>query len=125
MIPPYWRAFLYLLVDIGLFWQLLQMWSTNDALQRSRNALGALIMTMIGAVQGLVAIGFYFMAKTEMFLSPLTQGFTYAAMRPFIGNLAKDFEDTAKTVIPVNPEYWNFHTLLDPATIKNNRGASG
>lgn len=116
--PPYWRLFLYGLVDIGLIWQLLQIFSINDTQQRLRSATGALIMAGVGAVQGIVAITFYFMARTEMFFSPLSQSFAYWVMRPFVGGSANDAEDTIRSVMSVNKDFWNFHSLLDPAQIK-------
>lgn len=116
--PPYWRLFLYGLVDIGLLWQLYLMWQTKEVPQRLKNAKGAMIMTIIGAIQGLVAIIYYFMAKTEMFLSPLTQGFAYWLTKPFAGDSGQKIEDLVKELSTTNPEYWNYPTLLDPKYIK-------
>ena len=54
--PPYWRLFLYGLIDIGVLWQLLLVWQTTDAMQRLKSAKGALIMAALGGIQTLVAI---------------------------------------------------------------------
>ena len=116
--PPYWRLFLYGLIDIGIFWQLYQMWQTKEVPQRLKNAKGAMIMAVVGLVQGLVAVAYYFMARTEMFLSPLGQGFIYSLVRPFAGDSGQRAENLVKGLSKANPEYWNFHTVLDPAYIK-------
>ena len=120
--PPYWRLFLYGLIDIGIIWQLALFWQEKQIPQRLKNARASLILAMVGAVQTLVAITYYFMARTEMQLSPLTQGFAYYLARPFAGNAAQKAEVLVKKLAavshPVNPEYWNFHSLLDPSYIK-------
>jgi hypothetical protein len=76
-----------------------------------------MIMAVVGAVQTVIAITFYFMARTEMFLSPLTQAFAYACLRPFTGDSATRSEALVTKLMTDNKEYWNFHTLLDPAYI--------
>jgi quinol-cytochrome oxidoreductase complex cytochrome b subunit len=116
--PPYWRDFLYLLIDVGILAQLYLLWNTEDVRQRAKNATGALVLALVGAVQTLVAITYYYMACTEMFLSPLGQGFIYSLLRPFGGDSAQKAEGLIKQLLPVNKEYWNFHTLLDPAHIQ-------
>lgn len=116
--PPYWRVFLFGLVDIGLLLQLVQMLNIADVQQRLRSAKGAMIMAVVGAVQTIIAITFYFMARTEMFLSPLTQAFAYACLRPFTGDSATRAEALVAKLMTDNKDYWDFHTLLDPAKIK-------
>lgn len=116
--PPYWRLFLFGLVDIGLLLQLVQMFNIADAQQRLRSATGAMIMAVVGAVQTVIAITFYFMARTEMFLSPLTQAFTYACLRPFTADSATRAEALVAKLMTDNKDYWDFHSLLDPAKIK-------
>jgi hypothetical protein len=69
---------------------------------------------------------YYFMAKTEMFFSPLTQAWTYIFFRPFEGDAAPKVEALVKSLAGVaqkpdlalvNKEYWNYYTVLDPKTI--------
>lgn len=116
--PPYWRDFLYLLIDVGVLWQLYQMWTVEDARQRLKNATGAMVLAIVGAVQTFVAITYYFMAKTEMFLSPLGQGFIYSILRPIDSAVAGQAEILVKQLMPINKEYWNFHTLLEPSYLQ-------
>ncbi len=120
--PPYWRLFLYGLIDIGILWQLLLFAQETQIPQRLKNARAAMILAVVGGVQTLVAIAYYFMAKTEMFLSPLGQGFVYSVLKPFAGDSAQKAQDLVRKLNPVshpiNQDYWNFHTLLDPAYIK-------
>lgn len=116
--PPYWRLFLYGMIDIGICMQLYLMSQTKEPLQRVKNAAGAMILTIVGLIQGLVAITYYFMAKTEMFLSPLGQGWIYSLLRGFGGSASEKAEALVKDVSNTNPDYWNFHTLLEPSYIK-------
>lgn len=113
--PPYWRDFLYLLIDIGILGQLYMMWTVEDARQRFRNATGAMVLAIVGAIQTFVAITYYYMACTEMFLSPLGQGAIYFFLKPFAGASATQAETYVKQLMPINKEYWNFHTLLEPS----------
>ena len=122
--PPYWRLFLYGLIDIGVIWQLVLMWQEKQMPQRLKNAKAAMILAMVGAVQGIVAIAYYYMAKTEMFLSPIGQGWFYRLFCNKItaGDACKKAEELVAKLNPIdhpiNQEYWNFHTLLDPSYIK-------
>jgi ubiquinol-cytochrome c reductase cytochrome b subunit/cytochrome b6 len=116
--PPYWRAFLYLTVDIGILWQLWLIWTNPDTIARAKSALGCAIMMTVGIIQSVVAIVYFFMARTEMFLSPITQGWCYMVTRPVLGDKAEKLEALVKHVFPVNKEYWNFHFLLSPQSIK-------
>ncbi len=60
------------------------------------------------------------MAKTEMFLSPVGQGFVYYVLLGLLlVKLGQKAEGLVRQLSKVNKEYWNFHTLLDPAYIKN------
>ncbi len=52
--PPYWRLFLYAMIDIGIFWQLYLIWQTTDVMQKIKSAKGALIMAIVGGIQTLV-----------------------------------------------------------------------
>jgi quinol-cytochrome oxidoreductase complex cytochrome b subunit len=128
--PPYWRIFLYLMVDAGLLMQMAVMWNNPDLQARVRQANGALIMAGVGVVQTIVGIVYYFMAKTEMFLSPITQAWTYGALRVFLGDNAQKAEALVRQFLPLNKEpvnkdYWDFHTLLDPAQVKLNGDPAG
>ena len=116
--PPYWRLFLYGLIDIGIFWQLLLIWQKTDVMQKIKSANGALIMAFVGGAQTLAAIAYYFMAKTELFLSPVGQGFVYMLSKPFIGEASGKAEGLVRQLMKINKDYWDFHTLLDPDYIK-------
>jgi len=116
--PPYWRGFLYVTVDVGILWQLWLMWTNPDIQQRMRNATGAFILMIVGGIQTIVAIVYLYMARTEMFLSPLIQAWFYWLLRPFAGDNADKIEATVRHVIPMNKDYWNFHSLLSPETLK-------
>ena len=116
--PPYWRGFLYCMVDIGILWQLFLIWTNPDVQQRAKAATGAFIMTIMGLIQLAVSVCYFYMAKTEMFLGPITQAWAYAAAKPFLGANAQVVEKLVKTLQPVNKEYWNFHFLLTPEQIK-------
>jgi len=119
--PPYWRLFLYGMIDIGIILQLAVIWQTTDVLQRVKNAKAALIMAIVGGIQTFLAITYLYMAKTEMFLSPLGQGFVYGLTRaltwPFAGDAIQKAEGLVRHLMKVNKDYWNFHTLLDPTYI--------
>lgn len=79
--PPWWRAFLYLTVDIGLLWQMVLIWGSKDAKEWAKGVRPALIMASVGAIQTFLSICYWFMAKTEIFFSPLSQGATYLMVR--------------------------------------------
>jgi hypothetical protein len=127
--PPYWRLFLYTFIDFGIIWQLFLMLQTKDVMQKIRGANGALIMAAAGAVQTGVAIAYYFMARTEMFLSPVGQGFVYLGTKmvtwPFAGKSCQEAEGLVKQLIKVNPEYWNFNTLIDADNIRKMGAPAG
>src|SRR5262249_22826719 len=59
--PPFWRVFLYGMVDLGLLMQMMVFWNNPDLQQRARQATGALIMIAVGVIQTIVGITYYFM----------------------------------------------------------------
>lgn len=122
--PPYWRLFLYGIIDIGILWQLALIWQTTDLQQKAKSAMGAMIMAIAAGIQTLVAIAYFYMAKTEMFLSPVGQGFIYSLLRPFAlppllgGPAATKIEGLVRQLSTVNKDYWNYHILLSQSSIK-------
>jgi quinol-cytochrome oxidoreductase complex cytochrome b subunit len=124
--PPYWRDFLWLTIDIGIVWQCLLVFTNKDARAKASAVKGTMAMFIIAFVESIWAVLYYYMARTEMFFSPLTQAFTYMFLRPFAGDSAKTAEDlvfklagVAQKPDPnfINKDYWNFYSILDPATI--------
>lgn len=117
--PPYWRLFTYGLVDIGVLWQLLLMWNETNALARVKAAGGAMTMAILMGIQSVVSVIFYFQAKTEIFADPLLHSFLYSLSKPF-GSAPLDQAEglVRKAMEAGQKDYWNFPTLLDPATIK-------
>ncbi len=101
--PPYWRSFLYGLVDIGLLWQLILIWKCKDPKEWGRNVRPAVVMTVVGAVQGFFAIAFYYMAKTEVFLPPMMQGVGYMMTSWSIPNADK-LEAVTRKLVSNGPE---------------------
>ena len=116
--PPYWRLFLFGMVDIGILWQLALIWQNTDIMQKIKSANGVLIMAMVGGFQTILAVAYYLMARTEMFLSPVGQGAVYWLCKPFGGNAIDKAETLVRQLMKTNKEYWNFHTLLDPVYVK-------
>ncbi len=112
--PPYWRDFLYLMINAGMLLQLLVYWRDRNIAQRARYAFGALVMGIFCLVQSLVALTYYYMARTEMFLSPVTQAFTYWLCRPFMGDNAARAEAAVRQLCALksNPPYWFYQDLL-------------
>ncbi|MCC6980631.1 MAG: cytochrome bc complex cytochrome b subunit [Candidatus Melainabacteria bacterium] len=82
--PPYWRAFTYLTVNVGMGLQLWLMWQNKDAVQRAKQWKGALVIAIIGASQAFWAFAYYYMAKVEMFRGPMFQQWFYGVVRPFL-----------------------------------------
>jgi hypothetical protein len=83
-------------------------------------------MALLAAVEFIWAVLYYYMAKTEMFFSPITQAFTYMFLRPFAGDSARQAEDLVYKLAGVaqkpdanliNKDYWNFNFILEPAQI--------
>jgi cytochrome b6 len=115
--PPYWRDALFLLVDVGIFLQLALMWMNKDPLQQMKNAKGAMTMAIVGLIQGIVGVWYYFMAKTEIFFDPMLHAWLYSLCRPFGGGGLEKAEGIVRDIWSVNKEYWNYPVVLDPVTI--------
>lgn len=111
--PPFWRDSLYLMIDIGLVLQMALIWKETNLVQRAKGAFAAMVMGIVGVVQTLVAFVYFFMARTEMFLSPLTQAWTYGAFRPFMGNNAETAENLVREGVKGSIPYWNYHEIID------------
>lgn len=111
--PPWWRDGLWLMVNIGVVLQLCVYLAEKDVRQKIAYAKGALTMGIIMVIQSILAFVYYFMARTEMFLSPLTQAWTYMAFRPFMPN-ASAAEDLVRQLVALksNPPYWFYQELL-------------
>lgn len=110
--PPYWRDFLFLMVDAGIIWQCWLIWKTDDLKEKAKAYTGAMIMGVLGLLQTITAAWFYFMAKTEMFFSPLSQAFAYWLARPLMGASADAAEAAVREAIPKNVEYWNWAAVM-------------
>lgn len=116
--PPYWRDALFLMVDIGILLQLGLMFTNKDPIQAAKNAKGALVMAIVGLIQGICAVWYYFMARTEIFFDPMLHAFLYSLCRPFGGENMKKAEDLVRALWSTNKEYWNYPFVLDAETIK-------
>jgi quinol-cytochrome oxidoreductase complex cytochrome b subunit len=112
--PPPWRDFLYLMVNIGMVWQLALVWTSKDLVLKYKAATGAFVMGVVCLIQTALAIVYYYMALTEMFLSPVTQSFTYWLLRPFMGGSADAAEKVVRTAhsTAAVPDYWNWAVNL-------------
>ncbi|HEY9676969.1 MAG TPA: cytochrome b N-terminal domain-containing protein [Drouetiella sp.] len=115
--PPYWRDALFLMVDLGMLLQLGLMFMNKDPLQSIKNAKGALIMAIVGLIQGIVGVWYFFMARTEIFFDPMLHTFLYTLCRPFGGPGLEKAEGLVRELWSVNKEYWNYPTVLSPETI--------
>ncbi|MBX9667523.1 MAG: cytochrome b N-terminal domain-containing protein [Candidatus Obscuribacterales bacterium] len=102
--PPFWRSASYLAIDAGILWQLVLIFKSKDAKEWAKGIRPSIVMAVIGALQTILAVAYYYMARTEMFLSPLTQAFTYAAFRGFWSNDAQKLEDLTRTLVPKGTE---------------------
>lgn len=98
--PPWWRASMYYLVDAGILWQIWYIWQESDLKKKAKFTTGCLTMGFISFIQVIWAVWYYYMAKTEMFLSPLLHAFTYMACKPFIGANAATAEDLINKLVP-------------------------
>jgi menaquinol-cytochrome c reductase cytochrome b subunit len=98
--PPWWRSSMYLLVNAGILWQLWFLWTTKDLKARAKGAAGCLTMGFIALIQTVWAVWYWFMAKTELFLSPLLHAFTYWACRPFLGASGARAEELTQALVP-------------------------
>lgn len=112
--PPYWRASFYLLIDVGIIWQLWLIWTNKDFQQRLNGAKAAFVMSLIAVVQTFWAWTYYYMAKTELFIDPIGHQALYSLSRIFIGP-AQQVEaaigkimPTGFTLTPVNEDFFPF-----------------
>lgn len=121
--PPWWRAFLWGLVDVGVLLQLLVFVQHYKTVQeKAQAARGAIVMGIYAAQQCFWAVIFYYMALTELFLSRLTQGWTYWACKlmGFLPGADKAEEcvrlalkgNNLKENASFNPSYWDYHNLM-------------
>lgn len=114
--PPYWRDFLYLMIDVGILWQLALMFADTDIKQKAQQAKGALTMAVIAGIQTILAITYYFMARTEIFMDPIMHSYVYWLLRPFGAENLEKAEGLVRQLLAAgannNKEYWNFHELL-------------
>jgi quinol-cytochrome oxidoreductase complex cytochrome b subunit len=97
--PPYWRVFLYGMVDVGVLWQLALMWFEKNPAQRAKNVRPAIIMGSVMLIQSVLTFAYYLQAKTEMFLDPLMHAGVYSVVRPTIPN-AQALEDATRKLVP-------------------------
>lgn len=118
--PPWWRSFLFGLIDVGIIMQLMVYLKDFKTVQEKAVAVkGALVMGIVAGIQTFWAIVYYFMALTEMFMGPITQAWTYMLVKG-LGGLGKAAEAEAmvKTLIngaekaTYNPNYWDYQTLI-------------
>lgn len=118
--PPWWRAFLYGFIDIGIILQLLVYLKEYKTVQEKALAVkGAFVMGVVAAIQTFWAVVYYYMALTEMFMGPITQAWTYMLVKG-LGGLAQ--ADKAEAMVKVlingaekasyNPTYWNYQQLV-------------
>lgn len=102
--PPFWRSLSYLAIDVGLLWQIVMIWQSKDAKEWAKGVRPSVVMAVLGFIQTVLAVLYYYMAKTEMFMSPITQGFTYLLFRPFWAGKADELENTIRTLVPRGTE---------------------
>lgn len=112
--PPWWRDFLYMMVNVGMVLQIIVYLREKETMTRIKFAKGAMWMAILAFLQTITAFVFYFMARTEMFLSPLTQAWTYMLTRPFMGEWADKSEALIRETVNLkaNPSYWFYHDIL-------------
>ncbi|HEY9713608.1 MAG TPA: cytochrome b N-terminal domain-containing protein, partial [Chroococcales cyanobacterium] len=118
--PPYWRDFLFGVVDVGILWQLVLMFNTKDVQTRLKNAKGCIAMGILALIQTILAVIYYFMARTEIFMDPLMHSGVYSGLRGFMGDSADKAEGLVRQLLDPaikQKEYYDFHNLLDPAYI--------
>jgi multisubunit Na+/H+ antiporter MnhG subunit len=114
-----------LTVNIGMVWQLALIWKNPDAVQRAKAAGGAMIIGVVAFFQAVFALWYYYMAKTEMFLSPILQSFCYWLFRPFMGDAAGKTEALVGKLqnLPQVPDYWNYQLQVYPGSTVANMDA--
>lgn len=110
--PPYWRDFLYVLPNIGIIWQLILYWQTTNPMEMLKHKAGCVVMGSLAAIQSVLALVFFYMARTDMFFSPLTQSFAYWMCRGFMGGSADKAEALVAKAHATNIPYWNYVTDL-------------
>ncbi len=123
--PPYWRSFLWGLIDIGILMQLWVYTRGFKTVQEKAVAVkGCIVMAVTAGIQTFWAGVYYYMAQTEMFFGPLTQAWTYMLCKSLgsLGNPAKvqQAEDLVKTLTNsdpankanFNPNFWDYHQLM-------------
>lgn len=98
--PPWWRSSMYLLVNAGIVWQLYFIWTSNDIKEKAKGAAGCLTMGFIALIQTIWAVWYWFMAKTELFLSPLLHAYTYWFCKPFLGSAGGEAEELVRKLVP-------------------------
>ncbi|MBY0360105.1 MAG: cytochrome b N-terminal domain-containing protein [Candidatus Obscuribacterales bacterium] len=109
--PPYWRDFLYLMIDIGVALQLWSYIKNHKTVQEKAQAVkGCIAMGAVMIVQTFWAVVYYYMALTEMFFSPLSQAFAYWLCRPFMSK-ADETEALVRKAMAANPNYWDYHNM--------------
>lgn len=122
--PPYWRSFLWGLIDLGILMQLWVYTKGFKTVQEKAVAYkGCIVMGITAAIQTFWAVVYYYMALTEMFFSPLTQAWTYMLCKG-VGSLdaqkAEHAESLVRTLVNSDPAnkanfntgYWNYHELV-------------
>jgi quinol-cytochrome oxidoreductase complex cytochrome b subunit len=113
--PPYWRDFLWGLVDIGVLMQLAIYFFEKDPRVKAKYALGCIVMGVTMVIESALAFIYYFMASTEMFLSPLTQAWTYGFFK-MLGQIpnADRLETIVRTLSTskTTPAFWYYRDLL-------------
>jgi quinol-cytochrome oxidoreductase complex cytochrome b subunit len=113
--PPYWRDFLWLMVDFGVLMQLgVYAWGIQDVRQKIMLAKGALTMGIVMTIQAALGFLYFFMARTEMFFGPLTQSWVYGAFRPFMGGAADQTEKLVRQMVAAHaqPPYWFYRDMI-------------
>ena len=121
--PPFWRAFLYGTIDLGIIWQAVLLMNNKNVQQKAKAFVPAMVMLALAVVQSFFGWVYYVMAQTEMFIDPLGHAALYSIVRPTLGPAAEQAEAICRKMsptgfeAPVNKEYWDFHVLLDPGYI--------
>jgi quinol-cytochrome oxidoreductase complex cytochrome b subunit len=119
--PPYWRSFLFGLIDLGILAQLIIYAKGYRSLpEKALAARGCLTMGIAAGIQTFWAAVYYFMARTEIFLGPLSQAWTYMLCKS-LGTLAgaPKAEELVRVLtktdpsnsLNYNPDYWNYLQL--------------
>lgn len=118
--PPYWRSFLWGLIDVGILMQLMVYTKSFKTVQeRAQVVKGCIAMGITAGIQTFWAIVYFYMARTEMFFGPLTQAWTYMLCKG-LGSLNKadEVEKLVRVAIDgsnkatCNLNYWNYQELV-------------